>query len=105
MVLELAVASVEKKLDMRASILVGNYEFYYAAGKLATLVKLDANEKTQPAELKDAVMQALENYKPEEADRGSYLKKMLDRYRPSASYDEQMAILFCRGQEGKDPTH
>ena len=31
------VESVERKLDMKASVLVGNYEFYYAAGKLAAL--------------------------------------------------------------------
>ena len=31
MVRMLPVESVERKLDMKASVLVGNYEFYYAA--------------------------------------------------------------------------
>ena len=40
MVEELAVNAVEKKLDMQASILVGNYEYYYACGKLKGLMDL-----------------------------------------------------------------
>ena len=44
MVEELAVNSVEKKLDMQASILVGNYEYYYACGKLKSLIELAVDE-------------------------------------------------------------
>ena len=45
MVEELAVNAVEKKLDMQASILVGNYEYYYACGKLKGLMDLAVDEK------------------------------------------------------------
>ena len=45
MVEELAVNAVEKKLDMQASILVGNYEYYYACGKLKGLMDLAVDRK------------------------------------------------------------
>lgn len=102
MVLMLAAESVEKKLVMQASVLVGNYEFYYAAGKLAAVTKLLGDEQTQPMELKTFVEKALEEYQPSAEDvSGAYLKKMLMRYRPSESYDEQMKELFVWGKEGR----
>ncbi len=104
MVLMLAVGSVEKKLEMQASILVGNYEFYYAAGKLAALTSLEGDESTPPIELKEAVEKALEQFKPGEEDTGGqYLVKLLQRYRPSENYDEQMRDLFIWGRTNKEP--
>ena len=55
MVEELAVNAVEKKLDMQASILVGNYEYYYACGKLKGLMDLAVDEKTAPLVMKEIV--------------------------------------------------
>lgn len=104
MVLMLAASSVEKKLEMQASIIVGNYEFYYAAGKLASQYSIGADETTQPMELKEAVEKALEQYNPPTDDKkGTYLNKLLDRYRPSEAYDEQMRDLFIWGKTGKEP--
>ena len=59
MVEELAVNSVEKKLDMQASILVGNYEYYYACGKLKSLIELAVDEETAPLVMKEIVDEAL----------------------------------------------
>lgn len=103
MVLMLAAESVEKKLEMQASVLVGNYEFYYAAGKLAAVTEFLGDEQTPPLELKMSVEQAFEKFQPTSEDKkGQYLKKMLIRYRPSESYDEQMKELFLWGKEGKE---
>ena len=104
MVAELAVSSVEKKLEMQASVIVGNYEFYYASGKLASVAALQADETTAPMELKEAVTAALEGFVPSaEDDNGIYLKRLLERYRPAEEYDEQMDFLFRWGREGRRP--
>ena len=99
MVEELAVNAVEKKLDMQASILVGNYEYYYACGKLKGLMDLAVDEKTAPLVMKEIVDEALASYSPDEESEPAkaYLKTLLLRYRPSDVYDAQMADLFLRG--------
>ena len=99
MVEELAVNSVEKKLDMQASILVGNYEYYYACGKLKSMIELAVDEETAPLVMKEIVDEALASYSPDEESEPAkaYLKKLLLRYRPSDAYDAQMADLFLRG--------
>lgn len=99
MVEELAVNSVEKKLDMQASILVGNYEYYYACGKLKSLIELAVDEETAPLVMKEIVDEALASYSPDEENEPAkaYLKTLLLRYRPSDAYDAQMASLFRRG--------
>ena len=99
MVEELAVNSVEKKLDMQASILVGNYEYYYACGKLKSLTELAVDEETAPLVMKEIVDEALASYSPDEESEPAkaYLKTLLLRYRPSDAYDAQMASLFRRG--------
>lgn len=102
MVPMLAVSSIEKKLEMQASVIVGNYEFYYASGKLSSLTSLGADENTRPVELKEAVETALVDFQPAD-DTQSYLVKLLERYRPSENYDEQMNLLFRWGREGKEP--
>lgn len=102
MVPMLAVSSIEKKLQIQASVIVGNYEFYYAAGKLSSLTSLGADENTRPVELKETVETALADFQPAD-DTQTYLVKLLERYRPSENYDEQMKLLFRWGREGKEP--
>ncbi len=99
----LAANSIEKKIEMQASIIVGNYEFYYAAGKLSSLISFQGNSATPPLELKEAVQVALETYDPGEDASLQYLVTLLNRYRPSENYDEQMAYLFEWGRDGKEP--
>jgi hypothetical protein len=100
MVLELAVSSIEKKLQMQASVIVGNYEFYYAAGKLAARTTLAADEMTPPLLLKEQVDGALKSFSAAPEDKkAAYLVYLLDRYRPSEAYDEQMAQLFRMGKD------
>lgn len=102
MVPMLAVSSIEKKLEMQASVIVGNYEFYYAVGKFSALTSLGADENTRPVELKEAVENALADFQPAD-DVQAYLVRLLERYRPSESYDAQMNLLFRWGREGKEP--
>ena len=102
MVPMLAVSSIEKKLEMQASVIVGNYEFYYAAGKLSSVTSLEADENPQPVALKEAVEAAMASFEPAD-DVQAYLVRLLERYRPSESYDAQMNLLFRWGREGKEP--
>ncbi len=102
MVEELAVNAVEKKLDMQASILVGNYEYYYACGKLKGMMDLAVDEETAPLVMKEIVDEALASFTPDEAAEPvkAYLKTLLLRYRPADEYDAQMADLFRWGRDG-----
>lgn len=104
MVLRLAKDAVEKKLEMKASVLVGNYEFYYACGKLSAKTELKADESCAPLELKELVEEALTHFTPEEGnEEDAYLAKLLKRYRPGGDYDSQMADLFVWGKTGEEP--
>ncbi len=102
MVRMLPVESVERKLDMKASVLVGNYEFYYAAGKLAALTEVEAGEETPPDELKAAVSEALEYFETAD-ERQAYLIRLLERYRPNELQDEDTRALFLWGLTGREP--
>ena len=88
--------------DMKASVLVGNYEFYYAAGKLEALTKVKAGEDTPPDELKAAVSEALEHFEPAD-ERQAYLVRLLERYRPNELQDEDTRDLFLWGLTGSEP--
>lgn len=102
MVRMLPVESVERKLDMKASVLVGNYEFYYAAGKLAALTEVNAGEDTPPDELKTAVMETMEHFVPVD-DRQEYLVRLLERFRPDELQNKDTRALFLWGLTGKEP--
>ena len=103
MVLELAAESVRKKCEMRSSVLVGNYEFYYAAGRLASACErsgapaLEADESTAPEAMKEAVMSALSTFSPAD-EKEAYLARLLERYRPGEKFDEKTGRLFLMGK-------
>ena len=78
MVEELAVNSVEKKLDMQASILVGNYEYYYACGKLKSLIELAVDEETAPLVMKEIVDEAIANSEKFSIKKVFFSKKYKD---------------------------
>ncbi len=96
----LAEESVEKKLEREISVLVSNYEFYYAAGKLAALTALEAERDTPPQQLKEAVDRTLAGFVPKEGDKKTaYLLYLLEKYRPREEYAPEMAELFDRGRK------
>ena len=79
MELILAKQSVHIKCRLQASILMGNYEYYYAGGLLCRLAK-----------------PLLDTYQPQN-DQESYLMQMLKTYKVSDEYDEQMPQLLQMG--------
>ena len=50
MVPSIARQSVIIKCNMQASVLLGNYEFYYLAGLMKKIYDLDLHEDMQPLE-------------------------------------------------------
>ena len=103
MVLELAAESVERKCEMLSSVIVGNYEFYYAAGKFAAAwenagnAAFGADENTPPEQMKETVMECMKDFTPADEEQ-AYLLRMLERYRPGEVFDEQTSRLFLMGR-------
>lgn len=96
MVTSLARQSVLIKCNMKASVMLGNYEFYYAAGLFCKLRGISIEENSKPKELKERILPELENFDGED-ERECYLVKLLLAYEPSEEYDGQMQELLLWG--------
>ena len=86
---------------MQKSVLLGNYEFYYAGGLFKKLFGLETSEDMKPLELSEYLLGQLENLTPKD-EKEEYLHKMVEFYEPSQDYDEQMAYLFEWGEKEPD---
>lgn len=98
MVLSIARQSVIIKCNLGASIMTGNYEFYYASGLLYRLKKISVNEVLMPEALGAAVQELTADYDPEDK-KEKHLVKMLRFYKPVDVFDEQMKELFWMGNK------
>jgi len=92
----LARQSVNIKCKLKASIMMGNYEFYYAAGVLCALAGRKPEQPLEPKQLYAFIQPLFDTYKPEN-ERESYLMKLLKEYKVPDEYDEQMAELLQMG--------
>lgn len=98
--------AVQMKIKRQRSVLVGNYEFYYAAGLYAAEHPgCSADGKMMPQDLKAALMEDLdqETYLPaEDPDRN--LCFLLHRYRVEEdAHDQVMEGLFAWAKTGDNP--
>ncbi len=96
MELLLARQSILIKCSLNASILMGNYEFYYAGGLLCCLAKTQPQPGMQPEQLYAFLQPLLDTYQPKN-EQESYLVKLLREYKVSGEYDAQMEQLFEMG--------
>lgn len=101
MVTSIARQSVILKCIRQKSVMVGNYEFYYAAGLVKKCMHLEINEDMQPEELSEYIVERLGELEPAD-EQEKYLMKMLSTYEPEAIYDDQMKELFRWGEGEKD---
>lgn len=92
----LAKQSVHIKCKIKASIMMGNYEFYYAAGVLCARTGRTPEQTLQPKELHAWIQPLLDTYEPKN-EQEAYLVKLLKEYKVSDEYDEQMAELLRMG--------
>ena len=96
MELVLARQSVITKCNLQASILLGNYEFYYAGGLLCRLTGTIPQQSCRPVEFYEFLQPLMENYEPE-GKQEAYLVRMLKGYKAAEEYDTQMAELMQMG--------
>ena len=98
MVTSIARQSVIIKCNMQRAGLLGNYEFYYAAGLAAKLFDLEAECDSKPEELVMGLQEKLQHTKGKNTQE-EYLLSMLKDYTPEERYDEQMQELFLWGKK------
>lgn len=88
--------SVIIKCKLQKSTLVGNYEYYYAAGLFSRLSGITLPSALPPAELRETLKQALVSYEPSDP-RELHLKKVLEAYHPDEEQPKETEELFCMG--------
>jgi hypothetical protein len=101
MVTSLARQSVIIKCNMQKSVMLGNYEFYYAAGLLKKLCGLAIDAQMQPRELYAAIEEQTKELSPED-EKIAYLLTMIGRFDVLDEYDAQMQELFAWGEQEPD---
>lgn len=98
----LAKQSVDRKTSDHISVIVGNYEYYYACGQLSRRLSSGLRPDMKPQELFEAVQAALADVPvtapdSDQVDDLDYLKYLVKRYEPDDKYDDQMKELFADG--------
>lgn len=94
---ELARESIVIKCSLQASVMTGNYEFYYASGLLGKILEREIPPDIKPDALGTLVQELLASYEPTDG-REVHLKHMLRYYHPNVDrYDKQMAELLQMG--------
>lgn len=88
--------SVILKCNMQASVMLGNYEFYYGAGLFCKLKEIEVQEDVWPNELKEILQPELTEEFGKN-DQEKYLAKLLLAYAPLEEYDGQMKELLLWG--------
>lgn len=101
MVTSIARQSVIIKCNLQKSVMLGNYEFYYAAGLVQKLFGLELTAEKKPQEISDMILSRADSLSPKD-EKEKYLLELLERYEPGEEYDEQMKELFVWGQKEPD---
>lgn len=96
----LARQSVVIKCNLGASILMGNYEFYYAGGLLCALAGKKPQRVLQPGAFYAYLQPLFDTYEPKN-EKEAYLVKLLREYKVGEEYQEQMAQLMQMGLQEK----
>ena len=100
MIPSIARQSVIIKCNARKSVLLGNYEFYYAAGLLKRLYGLRLDALQEPKKLLEELQEQVAERTGDE--REQYLIAQIMRFDASPEYDEQMLLLFRWGETEED---
>lgn len=89
--------SIIIKCNQQASILLGNYEFYYVAGLMKKLFGFHLHADMNPQELLEQIKTEFDTAKPKD-EKEEYLLKLVKFYKPLEEYDNQMKELFYMGE-------
>lgn len=101
MVPSIARQSVIIKCNMQKSVMLGNYEFYYAAGLVKKLYGLPLQKSEGAEELLSAILEKKDSLTPQSAQE-TYLLGMLGNYEALPEHDAQMEELFVWGEQEPD---
>ena len=101
MTTSIARQSIILKCTMQKSVLLGNYEFYYAGGLFKKLFGLETSEDMQPFKMSEYILGQLDHLTPKD-EKEEYLIKIVSTYEPLETYDEQMKELFRWGASEPD---
>ncbi|MBO5372267.1 MAG: DUF3837 domain-containing protein [Lachnospiraceae bacterium] len=96
MITSITRQSVIIKCNMQASVMLGNYEFYYAAGLFCRLRGITIEEEIMPEALREKILPELKGFAGDDK-KEKYLVKMLMNYKVLEDYDEQMKELLHMG--------
>lgn len=102
MTTSIARQSVIIKCNMQRAYILGNYEFYYAAGLAGKLFGFEVPDEVQPEELAELLAGALDGARPK-GEQESYLVSILKEFTPEMRYDEQMKELLVWGKKETCP--
>ena len=98
MVPSIARQSVILKCNMQKSVMLGNYEFFYAAGLMRKLYNIEIRTDMEPEQILEAILQMQDNLAPQ-SEQEKYLIQIIKNYEPSADHDAQMDELFAWGEQ------
>lgn len=98
MVPSIARQSVIIKCNMQSAFLLGNYEYYYAAGLASKIGGFEVSEDILPAELFTLLEKELVQVDTKD-EKEAYLILRLKDYIPTEDYDEQMKELLIMGKK------
>ncbi len=101
MELLLAKQSIQIKCRIQSSVLLGNYEFYYAGGLLCRLAGKIPPHDIQPEDFYAFLEPLFVSYEPKNQQE-AYLLCLLKNYTASTEYDTQMSQLMQMGLREKD---
>ncbi|MDD6168615.1 MAG: DUF3837 domain-containing protein [Lachnospiraceae bacterium] len=96
MVTSIARQSIVIKCKLKESIMLGNYEFYYAAGLVSKLTGVEFDVELPPKQLYEAVKKTVTEYEPKNENE-AYLVQLFMEFKPDETVDEQMKELFRWG--------
>lgn len=102
MITSIARQSVIMKCNIQKAFILGNYEYYYAAGLIARFYAVDIPDEIQPEELSVLLQKELPNVAPQ-SEQEKHLVYILKEYEPENRYDEQMKELLIWGKKETNP--
>lgn len=98
MVTSIARQSIILKCIRQKSILVSNYELYYAAGLAKKCFGLNTSVDMAPEELLEQTQNQVKSVNPSN-EKEEYLVHLLENYEVQEGYDEQTKELFLWGEK------
>lgn len=96
MIISVVRQSIVIKCNLQESIMLGNYEFYYALGLFSKLSKHSFSLDKSAPELLEEALPLMEAYHTTDA-REQYLVHLLSNYHPKEEKNEQMLELYDLG--------